>query len=90
MFYVVNNHINNLYVLSNKAVGPEKNPKLINLGHTYIPESRIGNYRKKLHCRQIYRLKKCTYYAGFVCFPPKSVGFRQHLVNTWDVVQDNL
>ena len=42
MSYVVNNHINNLYVLSNKAVGPGKNPKLINVGPTSIPESRVG------------------------------------------------
>ena len=41
MFYVVNNHLNNLYVLSNKAVGPGKNPKLINVGPTSIPESRV-------------------------------------------------
>ena len=42
MLYVVNNHINNLYVLSNKAVGPGKNPKLINVGPTSIPEARVG------------------------------------------------
>ena len=41
MSYVVNNHLNDLYVLSNKAVGPEKNPKLINVGPTPIPESRV-------------------------------------------------
>ena len=27
MSYVVNNHLNNLYVLSNKAVGPRKKSK---------------------------------------------------------------
>ena len=43
MFYVVNNHLNNLYVLSNKAVGSGKNPKLINVGPTSIPESRVNN-----------------------------------------------
>ena len=43
MFYVVNNHLNNLYVLSNKAVGPGKNPKLINVGRTFIPESSVLN-----------------------------------------------
>ena len=31
MSYVVNNHLNDIYVLSNKAVGP-----------TFIPESRVG------------------------------------------------
>ena len=41
MSYVVNNHLNNLYVLSNKAVGPGKNPKLINVGPMSIPESRV-------------------------------------------------
>ena len=41
MFYLVNNHINNLYVLSDKAVGPGKNPKLINVGPTSIPEARV-------------------------------------------------
>ena len=42
MFYVVNNHLNDLYVLSNKAVGLEKNPKLINVGPTSIPEARVS------------------------------------------------
>ena len=41
MFYLVNNHLNNLYVLSNKAVGLGKNPKLINVGPTSIPEARV-------------------------------------------------
>ena len=41
MFYVVNNYLINLYVLSNKAVGPGKNPKLINVGPMSIPESRV-------------------------------------------------
>ena len=40
MFYVVNNHLNNLYVLSNKAVGPGKKFK-INVGPTSIPEARV-------------------------------------------------
>ena len=43
MSYVVNNHLNNLYVLSNKVVGPGKNPKLINVGPTSIPEARVIN-----------------------------------------------
>ena len=41
MFHVRSNHLNNLYVLSNKAEGPGKNPKLINVGSTSIPESRV-------------------------------------------------
>ena len=41
MSYVVNNHQNNLYVLSNKAVGPGKNSKLINIGPTFIPDYRV-------------------------------------------------
>ena len=43
MSYVVNNHLNNLYVVSNKAVGPEKNAtaKLITVGPTSIPDSRV-------------------------------------------------
>ena len=40
MSYVVNNHLNDLYVLSNKAVGPGKK-KLINVGPTSIPEARV-------------------------------------------------
>ena len=28
----------------NKAVGPRKNPKLINVGPTFIPESRVGPF----------------------------------------------
>ena len=39
MSYVVNSHPNNLYVLSNKAVGPGKNPKLINVESTSILEA---------------------------------------------------
>ena len=35
MFYVVNNHLNDLYVLSNKAVGPEKKSK-INKRRAYV------------------------------------------------------
>ena len=38
MSYLVNNHLNNLYVLSNKAIGPGKNPKLINVGPMSILE----------------------------------------------------
>ena len=34
-------YLNNLYVLSDKAVGPGKNPKLINVGPRSIPESRV-------------------------------------------------
>ena len=41
MSYVVNNHLNNLYVLSNKAVGPGKKSKIINVGPTSIPEARV-------------------------------------------------
>ena len=41
MLYVVNNYLNNLYLLSNKAVGPGKNLKLINVGPTSIPEARV-------------------------------------------------
>ena len=48
MSYVVNNHLNNLYVLSNKTVGPGKNPKLINLGPTSILEARV----RGKHCRR--------------------------------------
>ena len=40
MFYVVDNHLNNLYVVSNKAVEPGKNTKLITVGPTFIPDSR--------------------------------------------------
>ena len=42
MSYVLDNHLDNLYVLSNKAVGPGKTPKLINIGPTSIPESSVG------------------------------------------------
>ena len=42
MFFVVNNHLKDLYVLSNKTVGPGKNTKLINVGPTSIPEAREG------------------------------------------------
>jgi len=35
MSYVVNNHLNNLYVLSNKAVGPGKKSK-INKRRAYV------------------------------------------------------
>ena len=43
MFYVINNHLNDLYVVSNKAVGPgKKNTKLITVGPTSIPDSRVN------------------------------------------------
>ena len=35
MFYVVNNHLNDLYVLSNKAVGPGKKYR-INKHRAYV------------------------------------------------------
>ena len=41
MSYVLNNHLKYLYVLSDKAVGPGKNPKLINIGPKSIPETRV-------------------------------------------------
>ena len=41
MLYLVNNHLNDLYVLYNKAVGPGTKIKLINVGPTSIPESRV-------------------------------------------------
>ena len=45
MSYVVNNHINNLYVVSNKAVGPgKKNAKIITVGPTSTPDSRVFKY----------------------------------------------
>ena len=47
IFYEVNNHLNNLYVLSNKSVGPRKNPKLINVGPTSIPEARVEGISQK-------------------------------------------
>ena len=40
MSYVVNN----LHLLYNKAVGPEKNPKSINVGPMSIPEARVMLY----------------------------------------------
>ena len=40
MTYVVNNHLKNLDVLSNKSVGSGKNLKLINVGPTSILEAR--------------------------------------------------
>ena len=41
MAYVVNNHLNNLNVLFNKAVETGKKSKSINVGPTSIPESRV-------------------------------------------------
>ena len=41
MSYVVNTHLSNLYVLSNKTVGPGKKSKIINIGPTSIPEARV-------------------------------------------------
>ena len=52
MFYVVNNHLDNLYVLSNKAVGPGKNPKLINIGPMSMPESRVLVFARDLGTNQ--------------------------------------
>ena len=41
MFFVLDNHLNDLYVLCNKAVGPRKKPKLLNVGPTSITEARV-------------------------------------------------
>jgi hypothetical protein len=41
MSYVVNNHLNNLYVISNKAVGLGKKSKINK--HRAIPEARVLN-----------------------------------------------
>ena len=54
MSYVVNNHLNNLYVLSNKAVGTGKNSKLTNVGPTSIPESRVFNDYYYLNTREVF------------------------------------
>ena len=35
-YYLLNNHLNNLYVLSNKTVGPGKNPKLMKTSSPFI------------------------------------------------------
>ena len=44
--------LDNLYVLSDKAVGPGKNPKLINVGPTSIPESRVVVLLEQCHLCQ--------------------------------------
>ena len=41
MFYIVNNYLNILY---KAAVPGKKNPKLINVGPTSIPEARVCTY----------------------------------------------
>ena len=41
MIYVINNHVNNLYVLSNKAVGPGKKSKINKPSIPFIPESKV-------------------------------------------------
>ena len=70
MFYVVNNHLNKLYVLSNKAVGPGKNPKLINVGPTSSPEARVVvlNKSHKIEIKKFTFLKMyesaCHYKAN--------------------------
>ena len=38
----INNHLNDLYVVSNKDIGPGKNTKLITVGPTFISDSRVG------------------------------------------------
>ena len=55
MSYVVNNHLNNLYVVSNKAVGPgKKNAKLITVGPTSIPDSRVSGSHESERSERIY------------------------------------
>ena len=41
MFYVVNNHLNNHYVLSNNAVGPGKKSRINKRRPTSIREDRV-------------------------------------------------
>ena len=52
--YVVNNHLNNLYVLSNKAVEPKKNTKLMNVRPTSIPEARVCDKHDNKDIEQLY------------------------------------
>ena len=57
MSFVVNNHVNNIYVLSGKAVGPVKKSKLLNVVLTTIPESIVGindkSYKLKIRLDDI-------------------------------------
>ena len=41
MSYVVNNHLNIIYVLSNKAVGPGKKSKINKRRAIFIPDSKV-------------------------------------------------
>ena len=62
MSYVVNNHLDNLYVVSNKAVGPGKNAKLITVGPTSIPDSRVPYMRSVVDAR----INCCTVHGYFI------------------------
>ena len=55
MSYVVNNHLNDLYVLSNKTVRPGKKSKLINVGPASILEARVVSklFKVSLNTRKI-------------------------------------
>ena len=63
MSYVANNHLNNLYVLSNAL---EKNPNLINIGPTSILESRVHKTVEQALIREIGQVVQgltITYYT---------------------------
>ena len=50
MSYVVNNHLNNLYVLSNKGLGPGKKSKI----NTSILEARVHSKPKFSVTGEVY------------------------------------
>ena len=49
MSYVVNNHLNNLYVLSNKAIGPGKKSK-INKRGAYVYSGLFSAVKRVVFC----------------------------------------
>ena len=57
MSFVVYNHVNNIYVLYDKSVGPVKKSKLLNVVLTTIPESIEGindkSYKLKIRLDDI-------------------------------------
>ena len=91
MFYVVNNHLNNFYVLSNK--GLEKNPKLINVGPTSILEARVSRIKQQIKSfnnvlavanLQVYELYSTTTPSTLLFhFSPTSLATRLLQILKW-------
>ena len=90
ILYVVNNHLNNLFVLSNKAVGREKNPKLINVRPMCIPEARVVMFKPTAAILQnVVAFSECMNFTHCTVEPKFGSTTQKMLISkkSWDANQ---